>query len=72
MLRQYPVRVLSVVAVIAVALLVLSGPGADETSGTWYYLSAFGWFGFLLTSLLFLVLAAVVAAQKFRGRGERA
>lgn len=71
MLREHPVRVLSVVALIAVALFFLSAPGADDTSGTWYYLSAFGWFGFLLTFLVFLVLAAVVAVHKIRGRGER-
>ena len=68
MLRQHPVRVLSVVAVLAVALLFLSGPGADDTSGPWYYLSAFGWFGFLLSALLFLVLLAVVVVQRLSGR----
>lgn len=41
MLRQHPIRVLCVVAVVAVALLFLSAPAADDTSGTWYYLSAF-------------------------------
>lgn len=72
MLRQHPVRVLSVVAVLAVALLALSGPGADDTSGAWYYLSAFGWFGFLITALLFLVLLTVVVVQRVRRRdGQR-
>ena len=63
MLRQHPTRVLAVVAAVAIGLLLLSGPGADDTSGAWYYISAFGWFGFLLTTLLFVVLAAVVAVQ---------
>lgn len=73
MLRQHPVRVLAVVLVVAVALLFLSAPGSDDTSGAWYYLSAFGWFGFLLSALLFLVLLVVVVVQRLRGRdGARA
>jgi hypothetical protein len=72
MIRQHPARVLLVVAAIGIALFLLSAPGADDTSGAWYYISAFGWFGFLITFLLFLVLSAVVIAQKVRGRGSRA
>lgn len=68
MLRQHPVRVLSVVAVVAVGLLFLSAPGADDTSGAWYYISSFGWFGFLLSTLLFLVLLAIVIVRRVRGR----
>ncbi|GCD91738.1 hypothetical protein [Nocardioides sp. LS1] len=63
MLRQHPARVLAVVAAVAIGLFALSAPGADDTSGAWYYISAFGWFGFLLTALLFVVLAIVVAVQ---------
>ena len=68
MLRQHPTRVLAVVAAVAIGLLLLSGPGADDTSGAWYYISAFGWFGFLLTALLFVVLAIVVAVQSIGRR----
>ncbi|GAB3768185.1 ABC-type antimicrobial peptide transport system permease subunit [Nocardioides ginsengisegetis] len=63
MLRQHPARVLGVVAAVAIALFLLSAPGADDTSGAWYYISAFGWFGFLITALLFIVLGLVVAVQ---------
>jgi hypothetical protein len=72
MLRQHPVRVLSVVAVITAALFLLSAPGADDTSGAWYYISAFGWFGFLIGFLLLVVLAIVVTVQKVRTRGQQA
>lgn len=72
MLRQHPVRVLSVVAVITVGLLLLSAPGADDTSGAWYYISAFGWFGFLIGFLTLLVLGTVVTVQKVRSRGQHA
>jgi len=71
MLRQHPVRILSVVAIVTVGLLLLSAPGADDTSGAWYYISAFGWFGFLIGLLTLVVLAAVVAVQKIRTRGEQ-
>ena len=70
MLRQHPIRVLSVVAVLTIGLLFLSAPGAHDTSGTWYYISAFGWFGFLIGFLLFVILAATVIVQKVRARQQ--
>lgn len=71
MIRQHPTRVLAVVAGAAICLFLLSAPGARDENGAWYYISAFGWFGFLLTTLLFLVLAVVVAVQAV-GRRRRA
>ena len=70
MLRTHPIRVLAVVAAVAAGLFFLSAPGADETSGAWYYISAFGWFGFLIAMLLLVVLAvaaAVMAVGRRRG-----
>ena len=72
MIRQHPARVLLTVAGVGIVLFLLSAPGAHDTSGPWYYISAFGWFGFLITFLLFLVLSAVVITQKVRGRSSRA
>ena len=69
MLREHPVRVLAVVAAVAAGLFLLSAPGADDTSGAWYYISAFGWFGFLITMLLLIALgvaAAVMAVSRRR------
>lgn len=71
MIRQHPIRVLAVTFVVGACLFLLSAPGADDTSGAWYYISAFGWFGFLLTLLVFLVLA-VVAAGSAVARRRRA
>ena len=45
MIRQHPFRVLGVTALIGLGLLLLSAPGAEDTEGAWYYISAFGWFG---------------------------
>jgi hypothetical protein len=70
MIRQHPVRVLSVIFLVAAALFLLSAPGADDTSGAWYYISAFGWFGFLVTLLIFLVVA-VIAGVSAVGRRRR-
>lgn len=72
MLREHPFRVLGVVAAVAVALFALSAPGAHDTSGAWYYISAFGWFGFLITMLVLLVLAVAAAVMALgRRRGSR-
>ena len=70
MIRQHPGRVLSVTALIAVLFLLLSYPGrgdGGDTSGAWYYLSAIGWFGFMLTFIVFIVLAVIAAVHKFSG-----
>ena len=72
MLKTHPIRALAAVAVLAVALLFLSAPGADATSGAWYYISAFGWFGFLLMTLVFIVLAVAAAVMAVGRRRSRA
>lgn len=63
MIRQHPFRVLGVTALIGLGLFLLSAPGADDTEGAWYYISAFGWFGFMLTVLVFIVLAVIAAVS---------
>jgi hypothetical protein len=68
MLHQHPVRVLSVTAVVAVIFLVLSYPGKTDTEGAWYYISTIGWFGFLITTLAFLVLAVIAVVHGVSGR----
>ena len=71
MIRQHPGRVLSVTALIAVFFVLLSYPGRKDTSGARYYISAIGWFGFMLTFVVFIVLAVIAAVHKFSG-GRRA
>jgi len=70
-IRQHPGRVLSVTALIAVFFVRLSYPGPKDTPGAWYYISAIGWFGFMLTFVVFIVLAVIAAVHKFSG-GRRA
>lgn len=64
MIRQHPVRVLSITALIAVVFLALSYPGKQDTAGAWYYISTIGWFGFLLTMLALLFLAVMAGIHK--------
>ena len=70
MIRQHPFRVLGVTALVGIGLLLLAAPGAEDTEGAWYYISAFGWFGFMLSVLIFVVLA-VIAAVSAVGRRRR-
>ena len=68
MIRQNPGRVLSVTALIAVFFFALSYPGRRDTAGAWYYISAVGWFGFLITFVVLIVLAVIAAVHRFSGR----
>jgi membrane-anchored protein YejM (alkaline phosphatase superfamily) len=68
MLRTHPFRVLAVVTAVMIGFFALSAPGADDTSGAWYYISAFGWFGFLISGLILVVLSALAAANALRRR----
>lgn len=72
MIRLHPFRVLGATFVLAVALLALSYPGRNDTSGAWYYLSAVGWFGFMISVLVLVVLAITAIVIKARARGRRA
>ncbi len=69
MIRQHPYRVLGATSLLAVLFLALSFPGRNDTSGAWYYISAVGWFGFMITVLLLLVLL-VLAVVSRRGRAH--
>lgn len=46
----------------------LSYPGRADTAGAWYYISAIGWFGFMLTFVVFIVLAVVATVHRSSGR----
>ena len=68
MIRQHPGRVLSVTALVAVFFVALSYPGRADTAGAWYYISAIGWFGFLITFVVLIVLAVIAAVHRSSGR----
>jgi uncharacterized membrane protein len=64
MIRKHPIRVISITALIAVAMLALSYPGRGDRAGAWYYISAIGWFGFLLSILAIIVFAVMASIHK--------
>lgn len=66
MIRLHPARVLGGTLVLAVAFLALSYPGRHDTSGFWYYASAVGWFGFLISVLAFVVLGVIALVSRTR------
>jgi len=68
MIRKHPIRVISITALIAVAFLALSYPGKDNTGGAWYYLSAIGWFGFLLSMLAIIIFVVMASIRKISMR----
>jgi hypothetical protein len=66
MIRSHPARVLGVTALVVVAFLALSYPGRDDTKGFWYYASAVGWFGFLISLLALIVLSVLALVSRAR------
>ncbi len=70
MIRKYPGRTLAAVAALAVVLFALGGPGKNDKSGPWMYISGLSFIGFLLTTVVFLVLAVFVLATRKRNRAQ--
>lgn len=68
MIQRYPARVLLTLVVLAGAFFALGGPGRNDKSGPWMYISGLSFIAFLLTAVAFLVLAAYVAAGRIRAR----
>jgi drug/metabolite transporter (DMT)-like permease len=72
MIQRHPGRVLLVLVVLAGAFLALGGPGRNDTSGPWMYISGMAFIAFLLTVACLFVLAAYVVAVRRRDRRSRA
>lgn len=54
-----------IIALIAVPiLLAMSYPGREASSGALYYISAIGWFGFMLAVLVILLLSVAMLIRK--------
>lgn len=66
MIRSHPARVLGATALLAIAFLALSYPGRDDTKGFWYFASAVGWFGFLISFLALIVLGVIALVARTR------
>ena len=65
---RHPLRLLLVLVVLAGVFFALGGPGRNDTSGPWMYISGLSFIAFLLTVAAVLVLAVYVAAGRTRAR----
>ena len=72
MINRHPRRVLVTLVVLAAVFFALGGPGRNDTSGPWMYISGLAFIAFLLTALTFVVLAGYLLAGRLRERRTRA
>src|SRR5690242_20858090 len=72
MINRHPRRVLLTLVVLAAAFFALGGPGRNDTSGPWMYISGLSFIAFLLTAVVFVVLAGYLVAARLRARRTRA
>ena len=72
MIQRHPARVLITLVVLAGVFFALGGPGRNDTSGPWMYISGVSFIAFLITTAAFLVLAAYVTANRARARRSEA
>jgi hypothetical protein len=66
MINRHPGRVLLVLVVLAGAFFALGGPGRNDTSGPWMYVSGLSFIAFLLTVAVLVVLGLYVLAARRR------
>lgn len=72
MINRHPRRVLFTLVVLAGVFFALGGPGRNDTSGPWMYISGLAFIAFLLTALVLLVLGGYLLAGRLRERRTRA
>ena len=68
MINRHPRRVLLTLAVLAAVFFGLGGPGRNDTSGPWMYISGLSFIAFLLTLPLLGVIGGLVGRWMPRGR----
>jgi drug/metabolite transporter (DMT)-like permease len=66
MIHRHPGRVLLVLVVLAGAFFALGGPGRNDTSGPWMYVSGMAFIAFLLTVAALVVLGLYLLAARRR------
>lgn len=66
MISRHPGRVLLALVVLAGAFFALGGPGRNDTSGAWMYISGMAFIAFLLTLAALVVLGIYVLAARRR------
>lgn len=65
MIHKYPSRVIVGLVVLAGAFFALGGPGRNDKSGAWMYISGVSFIAFLLTvAALLIVTVAILVARR--------
>ena len=72
MIQRHPLRVMLVLVVLAGVFFALGGPGRDDTSGPWMYVSGVAFIAFLLTTATLVVLGLYLLAVRLRARRSAA
>ena len=68
MINRHPRRILLGLVVLAAVFFALGGPGRDDTSGPWMYISGLSFIAFLLTAVTVVVLSLYLLAGRRRER----
>lgn len=66
MIHKYPSRFLIGLAVLAAIFFALGGPGRNDKSGAWMYISGVSFIAFLLTVVSLVIVAVVIVAGRRR------
>jgi len=72
MIQRHPLRLMLALVVLAGVFFALGGPGRDDTSGPWMYISGLSFIAFLLTTATLVVLALYLLAVRLRARRSAA
>ena len=72
MIQRHPLRLMLGLVVLAGVFFALGGPGRDDTSGPWMYISGLSFIAFLLTTATLVVLGLYLLAVRLRARRSAA
>jgi hypothetical protein len=71
-IQRHPLRLMLTLVVLAAVFFALGGPGRNDTSGPWMYISGLSFIAFLLTTATLLVLGLYLLALRLRARRSAA
>ena len=71
MIHKHPARVIVTLVVVAAVFLGLGGPGRNDKSGAWMYISGVSFIAFLLTFVVLLIVSMSIALGRRRATRAR-
>ncbi|NYJ07382.1 hypothetical protein [Petropleomorpha daqingensis] len=72
MIQRHPFRLMLGLVVLAAVFFALGGPGRNDTSGPWMYVSGLSFIAFLLTTATLVVLGLYLLAVRLRAHRSAA